>query len=100
MQIVDAQVHAHERDHPGRPWIGHLHGLASATGDEMVAAMDAAGVDGALLVSPYSFYRYRTELSRLLRTLCGDELVPPCSTLLFSSCSYVQMLEHVAALDR
>jgi predicted TIM-barrel fold metal-dependent hydrolase len=24
----------------------------------MVAAMDAAGVDGALLVSPYSFYRY------------------------------------------
>jgi hypothetical protein len=44
----------------------------------------------------------RTELSRLLRTLCGDEskLVPPCSTLLFSSCSYVQMLEHVAALDR
>ena len=58
MQIVDAQVHAYERDHPGRPWIGHLHGLASATGDEMVAAMDAAGVDGALLVSPYSFYRY------------------------------------------
>ena len=48
MQIVDAQVHAYERDHPGRPWIGHLHGLASATGDEMVAAMDAAGVDGAL----------------------------------------------------
>jgi L-fuconolactonase len=58
MQIVDAQVHAYERNHPGRPWIGHLHGPASATGDEMVAAMDAAGVDGALLVSPYSFYRY------------------------------------------
>ena len=52
MQIVDAQVHAYERNHPGRPWIGHLHGPASATGDEMVAAMDAAGVDGALLVSP------------------------------------------------
>src|SRR5580704_13414767 len=31
---------------------------ASATGDEMVAAMDAVGVDGALLVSPYSLYRY------------------------------------------
>ena len=40
------------------PGLGHLHGPASATGDEMVAAMDAAGVDGALLVSPYSFYRY------------------------------------------
>jgi L-fuconolactonase len=58
MQIVDAQVHAYERNHPGRPWIGQLHGPPSATGDEMVAAMDAAGVDGALLVSPYSFYRY------------------------------------------
>jgi L-fuconolactonase len=58
MQIVDAQVHAYERNHPGRPWIGKLHGPPSATGDEMVAAMDAAGVDGALLVSPYSFYRY------------------------------------------
>ena len=58
MQIVDAQVHAYERNHPGRPWIGQLHGPPSATGDEMVAAMDVAGVDGALLVSPYSFYRY------------------------------------------
>jgi L-fuconolactonase len=58
MQIVDAQVHAYERNHPDRPWVGHLHGPPSATGDEMVAAMDAAGVDGALLVSPYSFYRY------------------------------------------
>jgi predicted TIM-barrel fold metal-dependent hydrolase len=58
MQIVDAQVHAYERNHPGRPWVGHLHGPPSASGDEMVAAMDAAGVDGALLVSPYSFYRY------------------------------------------
>jgi L-fuconolactonase len=58
MQIIDAQVHAYERNHPGRPWVGHLHGPPSATGDEMVAAVDAAGVDGALLVSPYSLYRY------------------------------------------
>ena len=58
MQTIDAQVHAYERNHPGRPWVGHLHGPPSATGDEMVAAMDDAGVDGALLVSPYSFYRY------------------------------------------
>jgi predicted TIM-barrel fold metal-dependent hydrolase len=28
------------------------------TGDEMVAAMDAVGVDGALLVSPFTMYRY------------------------------------------
>jgi L-fuconolactonase len=54
MQIIDAQVHAYEGNHPGRPWVGHLHGAPSATGDEMVSAMDAVGVDGALLVSPYS----------------------------------------------
>jgi hypothetical protein len=27
-------------------------------GDQMVAAMDAVGVDGALLVSPFSMYGY------------------------------------------
>ena len=58
MEIIDAQVHAYERNYAGRPWMGHLHGPASATGDEMVAAMDAVGVDGALLVSPYSLYRF------------------------------------------
>jgi predicted TIM-barrel fold metal-dependent hydrolase len=51
-------VHAYERNHPGRPWAGHLAGPASVTGDEMVSAMDAVGVDGALLVSPFSLYRY------------------------------------------
>jgi L-fuconolactonase len=39
MQIIDAQVHAYERNHPGRPWVGHLHGPPSATGDEMVASV-------------------------------------------------------------
>jgi len=58
MLTIDAQVHAYERNHPGRPWIGTLHGPAEVTGDDMVAAMDAVGVDGALLVSPFSMYRY------------------------------------------
>jgi predicted TIM-barrel fold metal-dependent hydrolase len=58
MPTIDAQVHAYERNHPGRPWIGTLHGPAEVTGDDMVAAMDAVGVDGALLVSPFSMYRY------------------------------------------
>tara|TARA_B100001971_G_scaffold146984_1_gene135999 strand:- start:385 stop:1158 length:774 start_codon:yes stop_codon:yes gene_type:complete len=35
-----------------------LRGPEEVTGDDMVAAMDAVGVDGALLVSPYSMYRY------------------------------------------
>ena len=58
MPTFDAQVHAYERNHPGRPWAGVLHGPAEVTGDQMVAAMDAVGVDGAVLVSPFSMYRY------------------------------------------
>ena len=58
MPIIDAQVHCYERNHPGRPWAGHLHGPPEVTGDDMVKAMDAVGVDGGLLVSPYSMYRY------------------------------------------
>jgi predicted TIM-barrel fold metal-dependent hydrolase len=55
---IDCQVHAYERDHPGRPWVAVLHGPPEVTGDDMVAAMDAVGVDGALLVSPWTMYRY------------------------------------------
>jgi L-fuconolactonase len=58
MPVIDVQVHAYERDHAGRPWAGHLEGPASATGEEMVAAMDAVGVDGAILVSSFNLYRY------------------------------------------
>src|SRR5262245_63019085 len=58
MPIIDAQVHAYERNHPGRPWAAVLHGPPAVTGDDMVAAMDAVGVDGALLVSPFTMYRY------------------------------------------
>src|SRR5260370_23248485 len=58
MLTVDSQVHAYERNHPGRPWLGILQGPAEVTGDEMVAAMDAVGVDGAVLVSPFSMYGY------------------------------------------
>ena len=55
---IDSQVHSYERNRPERPWIGTLRGPEEVTGDDMVAAMDAVGVDGALLVSPYSMYRY------------------------------------------
>jgi predicted TIM-barrel fold metal-dependent hydrolase len=58
MLTIDAQVHAYERDHPGRPWAAVLHGPPEVTGDAMVAAMDAVGVDGALLVSPFTMYGY------------------------------------------
>ena len=58
MLTIDCQVHAFERDHPERPWAGILVGPSEVTGDDMVAAMDAVGVDGALLVSPHRLYRF------------------------------------------
>jgi predicted TIM-barrel fold metal-dependent hydrolase len=58
MPTTDVQVHAYERNHPARPWVGTLHGPAEVTGDQMVTAMDAVGVDGAVLVSPFSMYGY------------------------------------------
>jgi predicted TIM-barrel fold metal-dependent hydrolase len=57
-KIIDAQVHAYERDHPGRPWAAVLHGPAAVTGEDMIAAMDAVGVDAALLVSVFTMYRF------------------------------------------
>jgi len=56
--IIDSQAHAYERDHPGRPWAAVLTGPDEVTGDDMVAAMDAVDVDGALLVSAFTMYRY------------------------------------------
>ncbi|HAA95976.1 MAG TPA: hypothetical protein DHW65_01470 [Dehalococcoidia bacterium] len=57
-QTIDVQVHAYERDHPGRPWQGFLRGPDEVTGDDMVKAMAAVGVAGAILISPYSLYQY------------------------------------------
>ena len=55
---IDCQVHCFERDRPERPWHGFLEGPEEVTGDDMVAAMDAVGVDGAILISPFSLYQY------------------------------------------
>jgi L-fuconolactonase len=58
MLTIDAQVHCYERNHPGRPWQDVLHGPPEVTAKDMVAAMDAVGVDGAVLVSVFTMYRY------------------------------------------
>src|SRR5580704_15980901 len=58
MPIIDVQVHPFDRNHPGRPWASPSHGLESATGEEMVAAMNSVGVDGAIMVSSFSAYEY------------------------------------------
>jgi L-fuconolactonase len=58
MPVIDAQIHPYERNHPGRPWVDRLPGAASASGEELVAAMDAVGVDAAILVSAFNLYRF------------------------------------------
>ena len=79
MPTIDAQVHAYERNHPGRPWVGHLQGPPEVTGDQMVAAMDAVGVDAAILVSPTSLYRYDASYAIEVRNKYPDKfaLVKP-----------------------
>ena len=58
MPIIDSQVHAYEANTPKRPWYSVPNWPASATGDEMVAAMDKLGIDGAIFISSFSMYRY------------------------------------------
>ena len=55
---IDCQVHCYQRNHAERPWLGFLTGPDEVTGDDMVAAMDAVGVAGAILISPFSLYGY------------------------------------------
>jgi predicted TIM-barrel fold metal-dependent hydrolase len=64
MPTIDAQVHAYERDRPGRPWLAPLHGPAEVTGNQMIAAMDAVGIDGAVLVSAFTMYGYDASYAR------------------------------------
>ena len=56
--IIDSQVHAYEANTPKRPWATVPNWPAHVMGDEMVAAMDKVGVDGAIFISAFSMYRY------------------------------------------
>src|ERR1700721_1949783 len=58
MTIIDSQVHAYEANTPKRPWHNVPNWPDHVTGDEMVAAMDKVGVDGAIYISPFSMYQY------------------------------------------
>ena len=58
MLLIDAQVHAYERNHKNRPWIDELVGPDEVTGESLVKEMESVGVDGAILVSPWTMYRY------------------------------------------
>ena len=58
MTIIDSQVHAYEANSPRRPWHKVPNWPDHVTGDEMVAAMDKVGVDGAIFISAFSMYRF------------------------------------------
>jgi len=58
MMIIDSQVHAYEANTPRRPWHDVPNWPDHVTGDEMVAAMDKVGVDGAIFISSFSMYQY------------------------------------------
>ena len=58
MTIIDSQVHAYEANTSKRPWHSVPNWPDHVTGDEMVAAMDEVGVDGAIFISAFSMYRY------------------------------------------
>jgi len=58
MPIIDSQVHAYEANTPKRPWHSVPNWPPHVTGDEMVAAMDKVGVDGAIFISAFSMYQY------------------------------------------
>ena len=56
--IINSQVHAYEANTPKRPWHSVPNWPPHVTGDEMVAAMDKVGVDGAIFISAFSLYQY------------------------------------------
>jgi L-fuconolactonase len=58
MPVIDSQVHVYEADTPERPWVQKITGPKHVTGEEQVAAMNALGIDGAIIVSTYMTYRF------------------------------------------
>ncbi|MFC3173662.1 amidohydrolase family protein [Novosphingobium bradum] len=58
MLIIDSQIHPYGPGANLAPGGSHLPGPPSATGEEILAAMAAAGVDAAILVSAWAYYRY------------------------------------------
>ena len=67
MAIIDSQVHAYEANTPQRPWHNVPNWPAHVTGDEMVAAMDTVGVDGAMIKPLEIVARAR---QRIVEELC------------------------------
>jgi predicted TIM-barrel fold metal-dependent hydrolase len=74
MPIIDSQVHAYEANTPKRPWATVPNWPPHVTGDEMVAAMDKVGVDGAIFISSFSMYRYDASYAAEVARAHGDRM--------------------------
>lgn len=72
--IIDSQVHAYEANTAARPWHSVPNWPAHVTGDEMVAAMDRVGVDGAIFISAFSLYRYDASYAMEVARAHADRL--------------------------
>src|SRR5512146_1256223 len=55
---VDSEVHVYVKNTTILPWHSVTNWPDHVTGDEMVAAMDKVGVDGAIFISAFSMYQY------------------------------------------
>jgi len=58
VRTIDAQIHVYEANTPQHPWAGAGHGPSEALGADAVRTMDRASVDAAVIVSPWSIYRF------------------------------------------
>ena len=74
--VIDAQVHAYAANTPERPWHSVPNWPAHVTGDEMVAAMDKVGVDGAIYISPFSLYQSDGGSAGEVQTAHPDNFAP------------------------
>jgi predicted TIM-barrel fold metal-dependent hydrolase len=74
MPIIDSQVHAYAANTPQRPWHSVPNWPPHVTGDEMVAAMDKVGVDGAIFISAHSLYQYDASYAVEVQKKHGNRL--------------------------
>jgi len=74
MPVIDSQVHAYDANTPKRPWHSVPNWPDHVTGDEMVAAMDEVGVDGAIFISLFPC----TATTPAMRCKCS-RLIPAAS---------------------
>ena len=71
MTIINSQVHAYKANTPKRPWHSVPNWPDHVTGDEMVAAMDKVGVDGAIFISAFSLV---PDMTPAMRWRCNEPI--------------------------